>query len=386
MNFNKLESLGIYIHFPFCLRKCSYCDFYSLPFPSQELIERYINSLITEIELKAPKYQDTEIKTVYLGGGTPSLIGARQFSLLLTTLNNNFKLANDVEITMEANPKTIEENKLKSYIDAGLNRISLGVQSFFDDELKLLGRSHDVNQIFKTIEIINKLKILNFNIDLIYGIPYQSIENWLTNLELAVSLNPTHISAYLLQLEPTTPLGRKVAEEEILMLDEEIEWQMYMETIDFLANHGYKHYEISNFCKQNYHSKHNMIYWQGLSYLGFGAGAVSFIGSGRCINKPEIVEYINCLALGHMPPSEILEVMNDRELAEDAIIMGLRLTEGINIKAFNYKYKTNLLLDFNEAITDSIAKKLLKIEDNYLKLSKNGYFLSNQVFKQFIRD
>ncbi|NLJ72059.1 MAG: radical SAM family heme chaperone HemW [Syntrophomonadaceae bacterium] len=386
MDLLEVKTMGLYIHFPFCLSKCSYCDFYSIPLTNQEQIEAYILSLLIEIKLQADYYQDFLIKTVYLGGGTPSLMEDRQFFLLINTISNNFKLADDVEITIEANPKTLSEDKLKSFFTTGLNRVSLGVQSFYANELKILGRNNKLTDIYETIALINKLNFKNYNIDLIYGIPFQTRESWLANLEIAISLNPAHISAYLLQLEPSTRLGQRVLNNEIIMLDEEMEEMMYYDSIDFLAKHNYQHYEISNFCKHNYQSKHNMIYWHNSPYLGLGVGAVSLVGKERCINKPEVVEYINCLAAGYMPPREVLEVMTDKEIIAEAIIMGLRLIDGINIKDFSLRYNIDLLQAYKQPIRECLDKKLLNMENGHLKLAKNAYFLSNQVFRQFIGD
>lgn len=377
---------GIYIHFPFCVKKCSYCDFYSVTISAKSLLEEYVDSLITEIKLKSNKYKNSEIETVYLGGGTPSLLGARQFYSIIDAITKNFNLAKDVEITIETNPATINESKLKSYIDIGLNRISLGVQSFSAHDLEILGRSHDVKQIFATIDMIQKLGLENYNLDLIYGIPDQTVEKWLRNIEMAVSLAPAHISMYLLQLDSATPLGTKVLNKEVIMLEDEMELTMYNEACDYLEANFFEQYEISNFSKPNFKCKHNMIYWKANEYIGFGPGAVSFVGNQRCINKAQIVDYTYCLALNKFPPSELLEEMDRKQLIEDAIILGLRLTEGIDIEEFNHKYNTNLLFEYKDVIEDSIVKNLLKIEKGYLKLTKKGYFLSNHVLCQFIGD
>ncbi len=388
MNLVSEQPRGIYLHFPFCLKKCSYCDFYSLPIvPSNsDLVDRYIDSLIKEIKLRAPKYKNTEIETVYFGGGTPSLLNNRQFSLLINSLSNNFSLSNNVEITLEANPATITKDKLQSYKASGLNRLSLGVQSFSSSELSLLGRSHSVKEVFTTVDLIHKSGLKNFSLDLIYGIPYQSLAQWLNNLELATSLAPSHISIYLLQLDPKTPLGRQVVKGKLSMLGDETEWIMYNDGIKFLDEKGYEQYEISNFSKPNYKSRHNIIYWQSLRYLGFGSGAVSFVDQARCINKPRIADYISNLASGELPPSENLEIMDTQGLIQDAIILGLRLTQGINVEEFNHRFNIDLLLQYEKAIRDSINKKLLKMEKGYLSLTKTGYFLSNQVLFQFIGD
>ncbi len=384
MKISSANTIGLYLHFPFCLKRCSYCDFYSIPVSSPDLINQYVESLITEIELKAPNFQDREIRTVYLGGGTPSLLSARQFSVLMDVLVKNFRLGTDLEISLEANPATLDENKLKTYIKSGLNRISIGCQSFSDPELELLGRIHDVKQIYKTVDLINKAGLKDYNIDLIYGIPNQTVKQWLSNLEKAISLNPTHISMYLLQLDPNTALGTKVINKEVLMLEDEIEETMYSEAISYLHEQGFKQYEISNFSKLGYRCQHNLVYWQAKEYLGLGAGAVSFLGNQRCINNPQMADYINYLQQGQKPGQEVLEVMNEKQLVEDAVILGLRLTEGIDIRQFNEAYATDLLVKFKTPIEDSRAKKLLKIEDGFLKLTKKGYFLSNQVLCQFI--
>ncbi len=388
MENNSDRLAGIYVHIPFCLKKCSYCDFYSLPVVTRKfgIIDEYLNSMVKEIELKASNYADTEIKTVYLGGGTPSLLNHRQFSLILNTIKINFKLATNAEITLEANPATMEEDQLQSFLDAGLNRLSLGVQSFSDSELSLLGRSHNVEQIIDTLDLISKLNIKNFNLDLIYGLPHQTLEQWLYNLEMATSFEPSHISTYLLQLDPKTPLGRKTIKGEVSMLDDESEWIMYNKGINLLEKKAYKQYEISNFSKQNYESRHNIIYWSAHEYLGLGAGAVTFLNGVRSINKPKIADYISYLAAGQVPPQETLEVMDKTQLVQDAIILGLRLTEGIHIDEFKHRFKVDLLSQYQKPITDSMDKKLLKLENGYLKLSKKGYFLSNQVLYQFIGD
>lgn len=384
MKTSAANTIGLYLHFPFCLQRCSYCDFYSIPVSSPNLINQYVESLITEIELKAPNFENREIRTVYLGGGTPSLLSARQFSVLMDVLVKNFRLGTDLEVSLEANPATLEENKLKTYIKSGLNRISIGCQSFSDPELDLLGRIHDVEQIYKTVDLINKAGLKDYNIDLIYGIPNQTVKQWLSNLEKAISLNSTHISMYLLQLDPNTALGTKVINKEVLMLEDEVEETMYSEAISYLHEQGFNQYEISNFSKPGYRCQHNLIYWQAKEYLGLGAGAVSFVGNQRCINNPQMADYINYLHQGQKPGQEVLEFMDERQLIEDAVILFLRLTEGIDIRQFNEAYATDLLVKFKTPIEDSIAKKLLKMEDGFLKLTKKGYFLSNQVLCQFI--
>lgn len=380
----KNNSLALYIHFPFCLHRCSYCDFYSITATSEHLMEKYVQNLVKEIQLQKLDYKNREITSVFWGGGTPSLLSGNQFTLLMNIIKENFNLPSKVEITLEANPATLDENKLIAYKAAGLNRISIGCQSFMNSELEILGRIHQVEDIYKTVDLIKKTRINNYNLDLIYGIPQQSIEKWLFNLEKAVSLEPAHISLYLLQLEATTPLGKRVMNDEVKMLSDETEEAMYCEAINYLGQQGYEQYEISNFARKTYECKHNLTYWQAQEYLGLGAGAVSFIDNKRCINTPAIADYNNYLERELRPPTEVLEVMNTQQLIEDAIILGLRLTAGIHIKEFNTIYRTDLLTNYASPIKESRAKKLLKIENGCLKLTKRGYFLSNQVLCHFI--
>ncbi|WP_054691922.1 radical SAM family heme chaperone HemW [Syntrophomonas palmitatica] len=263
------SSLGIYIHVPFCLQKCRYCDFYSLPLAWPVDMASYNQALLAEISLKASLYPHQSIQSIYIGGGTPSLLSPQQIQTIITVIKNSFNLNIDAEISLEANPAALHEQKMAGLLEAGINRFSLGVQSFDDEELRLMGRAHNARQAYETIELFQRQGCKNFNIDLIYGLPGQSIEKWLQNLKQAAECNPSHLSLYLLQLEEHTPMGRDAAAKKIRLPGEDIEWEMYYQAVSYLQEHGYDHYELSNFCRPGYHCRHNLLYWSACEYLAW---------------------------------------------------------------------------------------------------------------------
>ncbi len=376
--------VGLYIHIPFCLHKCSYCDFFSITLMSAQLLESYTNALLEEIRQKSMWGQTFEIDTIYFGGGTPSLLSGKQLARIIKIIHNEFMVNDQAEISIEANPGTLDEKKIKEFIDAGINRLSLGVQSFADKDLRVLSRIHNSYDVMVVIENLHKLELKNFNIDLIYGIPGQNIKGWIKNLGLAVDCSPKHISTYLLQLDASTPMARDVKEGILELLDEDAEWAMYNHTIEYLLKSGFEHYEISNFCRPGFECKHNLIYWQAREYIGIGTGAVSFIDAHRYMNKKNIQEYLNRMQNGVSCLTEELEHMNCNSLVIDAIILGLRLCRGISIKEFEQRFGINIESEYYGIILDYNNKGLLKLKDGYLRLTKSGYFLSNEVLCGFI--
>ncbi|MBC7074956.1 MAG: radical SAM family heme chaperone HemW [Syntrophomonadaceae bacterium] len=378
------SKIGLYIHVPFCIRKCSYCDFFSVPLSSRELLEHYTQAVLAEIELRALNYSQKQIETIYIGGGTPSLLSCRQLEAILQTVYDEFSVAREAEISIEANPAILNVDDIRGFKNAGINRLSLGVQSFFDEDLKTLRRLHDSSDVMKTIEDLRSQGLDNFNIDLIYGIPGQSIDRWKKNLEIAVDCAPRHISIYLLQLSPNTPMAREIANGLIAPLDEEDEWLMYSQGIDYLQEHGFKHYEISNFCRPGFECRHNLIYWQAREYLGIGPGAASFLDACRFMNKPEMEEYFCSMEAGAACQVEELEHMSQRELLVDAIILGLRLCEGIDLEAFRTKFNVDINNEYSDIISSCHSSGVLEFENGRLRLTRKGYFLSNEVFRRFI--
>lgn len=379
---NNLESMGIYIHVPFCLHKCSYCDFYSLPGINPELYERYIDCLTLEISRSTCEFR-SPFRSIYFGGGTPSLLDSIQLERLIAAIYRCFQPDREPEVTIEVNPATVTRQTLREYRQMGINRLSIGVQSFADAELRILGRLHNAEQAVECLDWASQAGFENVNIDLIYGLPGQSQEAWLSNLRRAGSLHPQHISAYLLQLDPATPLAHQIAAGELSLPDDETQSELYYLTRDFLQERGYRQYEISNFAIPGYECDHNLIYWKVGTYLGIGVGAVSFDGRQRTLNSPPLEAYMDSILAGDLTYRQILETMDFKQKMAEAVVMGLRLTQGINREDFQKRFGVDLLTYFEKIIRRCQAQGLLEV-DNNIYLSSRAYFISNQVLCQFM--
>jgi oxygen-independent coproporphyrinogen-3 oxidase len=378
------KQAGVYIHIPFCQNKCRYCDFYSVDYSDEHLLNDYSKAVIYEIRAASEQLHNILVTTVFFGGGTPSLLTARNIEGILDTIKDSFPISPTAEITVEANPATIDAPKMDQYLEAGVNRFSVGAQSFSDHELSVLGRIHKSDDILRIVELFHRKNIRNFNLDLIYGIPGQSVKSWEANLTKAIDCTPAHISAYLLQLGPETVMAKMAAQNIIELCDENTEAVMYERTIDVLTGCGFRHYELSNFSRPEFECQHNLIYWRGENYLGFGAGAVSYIDNRRFINRPQLVDYIKNLTSGKKQAIEELENMTMKEQVSDIIILGLRLCEGININEINQRFSINIEKEYGKAIDDNIQKGLLNYKNGQLFLTRRGYFLSNEVLCHFI--
>ncbi len=378
------KAIGIYVHIPFCQKKCYYCDFYSLPDIEESLIDEYCQAVAAEIKMVSSTMDDLLVSTIFLGGGTPSLLSAWQVNTILQQVKASFPVSADVEITIEANPATIDLPKFEQYLITGVNRISLGAQSFHDEELQVLGRVHKAKDIFDAVQIFHKCGFKNFNLDLIYAIPGQSNKSWEANLHKAIELEPAHISAYLLQLDPETVMGKRVAAKLLVLADEDSEAEMYDRTVEILTDGNFRQYEISNFSVPGYECRHNLSYWRSINYLGFGAGAVNFVNSRRFMNDPNVLQYINRIRSGNQPLTKELENMSPRERLADAMVLGLRLIEGINIEEINDRFDTDIMEEYNREIQENIEKGLLILKNGQLSLTRRGYFISNQVLCHFI--
>lgn len=381
---NNSSAMGMYIHIPFCIKKCRYCDFYSIPGGSKYDLDNYTRALLEEIRIRAEQMPSVQVESIYLGGGTPSLLDGKQLKAIITTCCGRFNILPGAEISMEANPATLDNDRLAAIEEAGMNRLSLGVQSFSNDELELMGRVHDAKAVMDTIELLHSRGWKNFNLDLIYGLPGQSVQRWQQNLEQAVDCKPAHLSLYLLQLEKKTPMGQEVAQGRLQMLDEDNEWCMYQQAMDHLEDRGFEHYEISNFCLPGWECRHNLVYWQAREYLGLGAGAVSFVAGRRYMNRPNLSEYTDALLSGKLWPVDILEHMSGRELMIDALILGLRLCEGIDLSDFRQRFGVDISSEYNEIIVQYMDRGLLNMANGRLSFTREGYFLSNQVLSHFI--
>jgi len=375
--------MGIYVHIPFCLSKCSYCDFYSLPTDDAELFDQYSSCLVEELTRRAADYR-LPFASIYLGGGTPSLLAPKHIERIIDTIYKCYQAGNDPEITLEVNPATVDRQDLEDFRRVGINRLSIGVQSFINRELKILGRMHDSQQASQCIDWSHQAGFDNVSVDLIYGIPGQNKEDWLASLIQAVNHEPQHISTYLLQLEPDVPLARRIVSGALAMLNDKEESDLYYLARDYLLEADYQHYELSNYAHRDRKSQHNMGYWGVCPYLGVGVGAVSFDGRQRSMNSPPLVEYLIALSHSVLPRRQILETMGRREQLSEALVMGLRLMEGIEPGALCRRFGKDIWRPFQVTIDRLASQGLLVVEPDRVYLPPQVYFISNAVFREFV--
>ncbi|MDI6766329.1 MAG: radical SAM family heme chaperone HemW [Bacteroidota bacterium] len=371
---------SIYIHIPFCERKCIYCDFYSV----EDLFsaEMYLDALKNEIEMYADYGIKEEVETIYFGGGTPSLLKSQSIVDILHDLKKTFSIRADAEITIEVNPGTVKEEKLRSYREAGINRISIGVQSFDDGDLKFLTRIHSVEQAIQTIQIARSCGFENLSLDMIYALPSQSLVTWQKNLDRAISFNPEHISAYGLTIEDETPLGRLVKQNEIIPVQLDNEAAMYELTMECLQKRGYEHYEVSNFSKPGFKSKHNCNYWNHSNYLGLGPSAHSFWGNKRWWNHANIAIYCKMLQSDSFPIAGS-EVLGNEQLLEEAIMLGLRMGE-IDFRRVELRFGGDYYKETEPILQNLVSSRLITLENHVLKLTDKGFLLCDEIAKRLI--
>ena len=369
-----MSKAGIYLHIPFCKTKCIYCDFYSVT-KRDDSIEKFVSCLIKEIKLNKDKLSNFKFDTIFFGGGTPSVLTEKQLEKILNALNNFYDLDKNIEITLECNPGEITYEKLKHFRKIGVNRLSIGFQSFNEKILKFLGRLHNSEQSISTFNHARKAGFDNINIDLIYDIPKQRVKDWKNDLFLGTSLEPEHISAYSLTVEKNTALHSMVKNKTVLMPSEEIDKKMFLETIDYLENKKFIHYEISNFSKKNKKCDHNLHYWRLDPYLAFGPGAHGFDGMKRWWNKKSIDYYLNKLENNTLP-IESEEILSKKDCFNETIMNGLRLIEGAKIE----KLDSYLDIDIVKHLKPYI-KKWPYIHNNGKKLTlkKEGLLFTDEI-------
>jgi len=379
------NEIGIYVHIPFCIRKCSYCDFISFP-TSKELINSYLDSLEIEISLYKKKIDHYTIKTIFIGGGTPTSLDNNSFDRLLKIIDRGLSLSQNkasVEYTVEANPKTITKEIAKSMVYYGVNRVSLGLQSSNEKELQLLGRVHTFDDLSDSISILRANSIYNINVDLIYGLPNQSIETFQKSLKDLMALSVDHISCYSLILEEGTRLYDMEKSGAISMPSEEDDLLMYETAILFLEKNGYIQYEISNFAKQNKKCLHNIIYWKNKDYLGLGVSAHGFIDKERYENADNIEDYASLLNENKYPIVK-KEKIKKEMLFEEWIFLRLRMNEGISFDEINSEFD----IDFKDKysnILDKLRKDgLVEFNEESFFLTTKGFELSNYVFLEIL--
>ena len=373
---------GIYIHIPFCESKCGYCDFYSgtdLKYQNDFLV-----CLEKEITIYAKDYKNREIfDTIYIGGGTPSVLSAEQIARILNLLNKNFKITNDAEITIEINPGTVNKSKLQEIKNAGINRLSIGVQSFNAGELQFLERIHDVNDSLKSIRLAKEVGFKNISIDLIYALPGQTVQIWKSSLDKAIELNPEHISAYNLTIETGTPFGDLKNRGILKPLSELQENEFFDCTDSILSNASYNHYEISNFAREEkYISKHNYKYWQHNYYLGFGPSAHSFWDNQRWSNKRSIEQYISQL-IKNEKPLDFCESLSAKDLEFEHIFLSLRTYNGIDLNLFENRFETEFKTKYKSVISPLLEAQFAEFNDTGFKLTKKGMMLCDEILPAF---
>ena len=384
------EELGIYIHIPFCKQKCYYCDFISYA-DKKCKIDDYIDALCAEISIEFFKKNSKqyEITTIYIGGGTPSFIESKYIKKVIHKIYDEAKTSNikiiNPEITIEVNPGTLTEEKLQDYKNANINRLSIGLQTTNDYLLKEIGRIHTFNDFFKNYNLARKIGFRNINIDLMLGLPNQTIKDLKEAIDKVIELNPEHISVYSLIIEDGTVISEMLDEGKLELPSEETERNMYWYVKNTLELNGYKHYEISNFAKEEYYSKHNMNCWEQKQYRGFGVAAHSYTNNIRYSNTENLEEYIKNIENGQANKNVIIhETQKLEDIKKEYMMLGLRKIDGISIQEFKIKFQENPIYCFRKQLQKLSEEDLLVIDGDKIKLTTKGLDLANLVWEEIV--
>jgi oxygen-independent coproporphyrinogen III oxidase len=370
-----MKAAGLYIHIPFCLRKCLYCDFYSSTEVSA--IPEFLKALVSEMDIYTSRFDLFD--TIYVGGGTPSLLNAEQIEMIFGEVRRRFTVKGDAEITIEANPGDLHEDFLGLIRASGVNRINLGVQSFDKSVLSFLGRRHSAEAAIVAVEQAKAAGFPSVGLDLIYGIPGQGLTSWIRTLQQAIRLSPEHISCYQLSLEDRTPLGRRRARGELRMPGEELQYRFFMQTSGTLETSGYTHYEVSNFAKTfDCRSRHNQKYWDGTPYLGLGPAAHSFLDNRRWWNSDSLQHYVARLEAGS-PPLKGSEELSMEQRRLEAFYLGLRTKKGLHIADFNRDYQCDLLAEKRDILAKLQEEGFVSSSDGYLYPTRKGLAVADSL-------
>lgn len=369
---------SLYIHIPFCIKKCYYCDFVSYPFEEFKVGE-YMKALVKELELN----KGYQLKTVYIGGGTPTCIPVEYLELLFSKVYRYYNVEECSEITVEANPGTLSPRVLAILKRAGVNRLSIGLQSWHKSELQRLGRIHDASDFVKNYLEARKAGFDNISVDLMFGIPGQTVESWMATIKELVALQPEHISCYSLKIEEGTPFYNLMEEGRLQEVDQDTDREMYRRAAEYLECNGYQRYEISNFSRRGFRCSHNLTYWNNRPYLGIGAGAHSRTGSTRSWNTSSLERYCSLLERGIKPVEGSEHITREMEIFE-TIILGLRLAEGISFNDFRERFGVDLRDLYRKQIDKLRDQGLLRVTQNSIYLTPYGIDISNRVFQEFL--
>jgi len=370
---------ALYIHVPFCLRKCRYCDFYSTPI-NDATADRFVEALGRELRLQEAQLQ-APLESVYVGGGTPTSLGARRLSHLLGMIRP--LLDRRTEFTVEANPGLLDELVAGALAQAGANRVSLGAQTFDAGQLRLLGRLHDVDQPRQAVQLLRRAGIANISLDLIYGIPGQTLESWQASLEKALELEPQHLSCYSLSFEPGTALCAQVEAGLLRPVDDSVQEACYRWTIQRCLRGGLEHYEISNWARPGRPCRHNLTYWGNLPYLGLGPAAASYIGGVRHVNRPDLEAYLAALSQGQSPPGEAEQLVGRPQMAE-TLMLGLRLLEGVDRAEFARRFGQDVMEAFPRSLKHHQQLGMVIVSDDCIRLSPKALFVSDSVLADIV--
>ena len=378
-----MSELGIYIHIPFCKQKCYYCDFISFENKQNE-IGQYCKALIKEIQHESKNIKES-VSTIYVGGGTPSFIDANYIKQIIEVVKSNYDIQKNAEITVEVNPGTVNEEKLKKYKEAGVNRLSMGLQSTKNQLLKQIGRIHTFEEFLFSYNLARKIGFQNINVDLMLGLPNQTLEDLEDSLKQIIKIASEHISLYSLIVEENTKIEKMINNGEIILPEEELERNMYWKTKEILEKNNYKHYEISNYAKEGYESKHNSNCWKQKEYLGFGVAAHSYYQNKRYCNINSIEEYCKNIEDNNIRNNRITcEIQTNEEKRKEYMLLGLRMIDGINIQEFKNKFIDNPIYVFHKELEKLVKENLIEIDLNQIKLTNKGLDLANLVWEEFV--
>lgn len=374
--------IGIYVHIPFCQKKCKYCDFISFASCDEKIKQRYVEALLKEI--KNTKINQ-KINTIYIGGGTPSTLSLEEIEKILKAIDEQFEMDKNAEITIEINPGTVDFEKLESYRKSGINRLSIGLQATQNRLLDMLGRIHQYQDFEKVFHDARAAGFDNVNVDLMLGLPTQTLEELMESLEKVIQLDPEHISIYSLILEEGTDLEKLVSNGKLEMPAEDLERKMYWKTKKILEKSGYEHYEISNFAKMDFRSKHNLSCWEQEEYVGFGLAAHSYVDKKRFSNIENLETYIKNVENNEFDKNKILQEKQNFEVqAKEYMILGFRKLEGISISKFEQKFHVHPLFYFRFEISKLEGEGLIEVDLDKIKLTKKGLDFANLVFQEFV--
>lgn len=378
------KDLGLYIHIPFCVKKCEYCDFLSWNAGEEER-QQYVAALLSEIESYREFAKGYRVSTIFIGGGTPSVLLPKQMEDILQKIYEIFELERRPEITIEVNPGTVDEEKLQCYKENGVNRLSMGLQSVKDEKLRLLGRIHTYQEFVESYELARKAGFDNISIDLISSVPGQTLQEWKEELETAAAQNPEHISVYQLIIEEGTPFYEKYAEHPELLPDEETSREIYLWTGKFLKEAGYEQYEISNYAKPGKESRHNLKYWERGDYLGLGLGAASMVQNIRMSNTKDMRTYLERCDKPKTMREDVQFLEEPRQM-EEFMFLGLRKTRGVSKKEFRRIFGREMDMVYEKALHKCLENGMLLEHKDRIFLSEEGTLLSNMVLSEFLFD